>query len=421
MPGARRKIKLGMAGAALALCVLVVPRQLCGQSADRMFDGELAAQQAAARAAVRAMAPNRAGRPMAARPPSPARSEGQAAVALYQMTILGLGQMVREHPEVRDAYLPAMRAAAARLADPRTLGYAARRWGKNGIEQMRPGDGHAYLGYINLGLGMLRAVDPETPYAALHDRLTAALAERIARSPTGLIETYPGETWPPDVAAVAGSIGLHAAVTGTDRRELLTSWAARFGHCAVDASGYLVQRVRSGTCTPVDAPRGSGTALASYFISFADAALSQRLYDAVRTKGRIDVLGFSGVREYVDGRRGAGDGNSGPILFGASVGATGWALGAARANGDREFFRELYRSATAGRAMLGSRRIAKIARSSELADAMLLAMLTANRIGHDDAVARTAATGHSGVARQRRSPPVRVGPVPHRSAEDFVL
>jgi hypothetical protein len=376
MPGARRTIQLGLAGATLALVVLALPRQICGQSADRLFDGELAAQQAAARAVAQAVEP----RSPALRARSSARSDGQAAVALYQMTILGLGQIVREHPEVRDAYLPAMRAAAARLVDPRTLGYAARVWGTNGIDEMRPGDGHAYLGYVNLALGMLRAVDPETPYAALHDRLTAALAERLARSPTGLIETYPRETWPPDVAAVAGSIGLHAAVTGTDRRALLASWAARFSECAVSASGYLVQRMRSRTCTPVDAPRGSGTALAAYFVSFADAALSRRLYEALRTRGRIDALGFSGVREYLCAAGGEGDTNSGPILFGASVGATGWALGAARANGDRDFFRELHRSATVGRAMLGHRRLAKITRLPELADAMLLAMTTANRI-----------------------------------------
>jgi hypothetical protein len=378
----RRTIQLGIAGGALALCVLLLPRQLCGQGADRLFAGELAAQQAAASAVARAMTPNRSGQPPAARAAGASRSDGQAAIALYQMTILGLGQIIREHPEARDAYLPAMRAAAARMVDPRTLGYAARRWGRHGIEQMRPGEGHAYLGYINLALGMLRAIDPGTPYAPLHDRLTAALAERLAHSPTGLIETYPGETWPPDVAAVAGSIGLHAAVTGIDRRELLATWAARFSRCAVSASGYLVQRMRSGTCTPVDAPRGSGTALASYFISFADRPLSRRLYDALRTQGRINVLGFSGVREYLDAKRGAGDSdtNSGPIILGASVGATGWALGAARANGDREFFRELHRSATAGRAMLGERRLARITRFPELADAMLLAMVTANRL-----------------------------------------
>ena len=33
------------------------------------------------------------------------------------------------------------------------------------------------------------------------------------------------------------------------------------------------------------------------------------------------------------------------MLMGVSVGATGFALGAARAHGDRELYRELYRSA----------------------------------------------------------------------------
>src|SRR5512142_2117086 len=103
------------------------------------------------------------------------------------MAILGLGQIMRAHPERRDAYLPAMRAAAARLTDPRTLPTAARAWGHNGLTAMAPDEGHAYLGYVNLALGMLRAVDPSTPTAALNDRLTTALAERLDRSPTGLI------------------------------------------------------------------------------------------------------------------------------------------------------------------------------------------------------------------------------------------
>ena len=41
------------------------------------------------------------------------------------------------------------------------------------------GRGHAYLGYVNLALGMMRLVDPETPHARLHDRLTEALARRL--------------------------------------------------------------------------------------------------------------------------------------------------------------------------------------------------------------------------------------------------
>jgi hypothetical protein len=368
------KRKLAATFALLAVALVVAPRRLCGQDADPMFVGDLRAQEPLAREVERASLAS--GGLITLK----GRSQGQAAVARDMMTILGLGQIVREHPEERSAYLPAMRAAAARLADPRAFSYPARVWGTNGIVSMRPGDGHAYLGYINLAFGMLRAVDPEMPERALHDRLTAALAERLARAPSGLIETYPGETWPPDVAAVAASIGLHAAVTGTDRRALLAGWAERFSRCAVSSSGYLVQRVQSGTCRPVDAPRGSGTAIASYLLGFADAPLSQRLYDALRTQGRISWLGFGGVREYPAGFAGKGDGDSGPIILGASVGATGYAIGAARAHGDRDFFRELYRSASAGRTGMVPGKRVRIPGGPELANALLLAMLTANRL-----------------------------------------
>jgi hypothetical protein len=357
--------------------IAILPRQLCGRPAQPLFDGELAAQDALARemakeiTAVPGRQFHRSGS---------TRFDGQSAIAIYQMAMLGMGQIIREHPERRDEYLPAMRAAAARITDPRTLPTATRAWRHNGLVTMAAGEGHAYLGYINLALGMLRAVDPATPHAALHDRLTAALADRLDRSPTGLIETYPGETWPPDVAAVAGSIGLHATVTGVDRRALLERWSKRFEACALHRSGYLVQHVRSGGCKPVDAPRGSGTAIASYFLSFADTRLSRRLLDGLRSGGRVCALGFCGIREYVPGFHGKGDVDAGPMLMGMSVGASGFALGAARAHGDGDLYRELYRSAHLAGVPVGVGGNTKFAAGGTLGNALLLAMLTANRV-----------------------------------------
>jgi hypothetical protein len=373
-----RAVRVLSAAACFAAAIAILPRQLCGRPAQPLFDGELAAQEALAREVARDIAANR-GRHFYRT--GVASFDGQSAIAIYQMAILGMGQIIREHPERRDEYLPAMRAAAARLVDPRTLPIATRAWGHNGLSAMKPGEGHAYLGYINLALGMLRAVDPTTPHAPLHDRLTAALADRLDRAPTGLIETYPGGTWPPDVAAVAGSIGLHAAVTGVDRRALLARWAARFAACAVHPTGYLVQRVKSGTCKPVDAPRGSGTAVASYFIGFADPALSRRLYDGIRGHGRVCAVGFCGIREYAAGFGGKGDVNAGPMLMGVSVGATGFSLGAARTHGDGELFVELYRSASlAGVPVASTGGTRRFATGGALGNALMLAMLTANRV-----------------------------------------
>jgi hypothetical protein len=191
-----------------------------------------------------------------------------------------------------------------------------------------------------------------------------------------MIETYPGESWPPDVAAVAGSVGLHAAVTGGDRHAL-DAWAERFARCAIHDSGYLVQRVKTGSCEPLDAPRGSGTAVASYFLSFSHPELARRLHAALVLEGRRSLLGFGGIREYARGHVGSGDVNAGPILLGVSVGASGFALGAARANGDRELYRELYRSAHLFGLPADSAGARRFALGGALGDALLLAMLTA--------------------------------------------
>lgn len=361
----------------LLLTVAVVPRLVCGRHAALYFERDLATQDALARSVAASV---RAQRGRQFYHTGTARFDGQSAIATYQMTILGLGQVILAHPEKRDDYLPAIRTAADRLVDPATLDYAADVYGTHGVVQMAPGAGHAYLGYINLALGMLRQIDPDTRHAALHDRLTDELARRLFNSPTGMIETYPGETWPPDVAAVAGSIGLHARATGTDRQAELDRWAERFASCALDATGYLIQRIRSGTCEPLDAPRGSGTAVASYFLGFAHPALSRRLYEGLVAQGERSLLGFGAVREYASGHQGAGDVNAGFVVFGVSVGATGFALGAAMTHGDRAFFTELFRTAHLFGVPSQAGETRTYAAGGALGNALLLAMLTARTL-----------------------------------------
>ena len=128
---------------------------------------------------------------------------------------------------------------------------------------------------------------------------------------------------------------------------------------------------------PVDAPRGSGTALAAYAIGFAHPELSRRLYAALAEHGRITLLGLGGLREYPEGFAGQGDTNAGPVILGASVGATGFGLGAARMNGDRELYRQLYRSAYLFGVPVDTRAGARFGLGGVLGNALLLAMLTA--------------------------------------------
>jgi hypothetical protein len=89
--------------------------------------------------------------------------------------------------------------------------------------------------------------------------------------------------------------------------------------------------------------------------------------------------GFGGFREYAPGFDGKGDGNTGPIILGASVGASGFGLGAARMHGDRDGFTALYRSTHLAGLPVAFGDEARYGAAGVLGDALLFAMLTAGR------------------------------------------
>lgn len=93
---------------------------------------------------------------------------------------------------------------------------------------------------------------------------------RLAALAAGLIETYPGEAYPTDTAAVAAAIAVHGRATGVDHARVLARWEALVEARQIDhASGLVFQRMGALDGRPHDAPRGSGTALAAYFAGFA--------------------------------------------------------------------------------------------------------------------------------------------------------
>jgi hypothetical protein len=289
-----------------------------------------------------------------------ARFDGEWAFGTFLMATLGLGQVVLDHPGERARLLPAMRQSAARLTQSQTNAFGTEAWGNVGLDTLADGHGHGYLGYANLALSMLRLIEPNTPQAPLNDELTEALAKRLAQAPHALFETYPGEAYPPDMSMVAGSI----------------AWRRAFSRYVDPHSGLLYQAANAATGAPLGPPRGSGTALAAYSLAFADRALSQRLYAGLRRQA-VSVLGFGMMREYAAARIGSGDIDSGPVLLGVGVSATGFALAAARLHGDDALFTRLYRTAELFGVPLEDAHGRHFMSGGPLGNAILLAMTTA--------------------------------------------
>jgi len=363
---------------AAALAVLrALPSWWCGRDADAWLRGEPDLQQRLAEELVAFEASDDAAR--GAHPAAQDRFAGEWALVTHQMSALGLAQLCLAHPAWRERYVPVITRAATKSFLPEMRDFGTRAWrGEDALASLAGSHGHAYLAYSALAIGMARLLDPAFPpaIAAEHDALIAAYERRLLASPTGLIETYPGEAYPTDVAAVAAAIAVHGRVTGADHRRVLARWAERVRAVQIDgASGLVVQRMGALDGKPHDAPRGSGTGLAAYFAGFADrptgALLAEGLFRQEST-----LLGFGAIREYAGGHHGRGDIDSGPVLLGVSVSATGFALAPARAYGHAGAFTRIYRTTELFGLRVDGGGRTRFATGGPIGNALLLALLT---------------------------------------------
>ncbi|MFE3258083.1 hypothetical protein ACFXPS_40515 [Nocardia sp. NPDC059091] len=352
----------------------LVPGWWCGRDADAWFDGDsgrvrgLAEELVAFEHADDHLREGGAGEEIT----------GMWGLLAHQMTALGLAQVCLTHPEWRERFAPIATRAAAKSLRPEMRDVFTAAWnGEDGLAVPDSPHGHAYLSYPALALGMARLVDPAFPpnLAAQDDALVASYERRLLASPTALLETFPGEAYPTDVAAVAAAIAVHGRATGVDHTAVLAHWAQQVRAVQIDrGTGLLVQRMGVDAHAH-DAPRASGTGLGAYFAGFANRALAEELATGLFHQER-NILGFSAIHEYGQASDGIGDIDSGPVILGISVSATGFALAPARAFGHRGIFTRLFRTTDLAGLPLRSGNRLRFANGGVIGSALLLAFLT---------------------------------------------
>ena len=308
--------------------------------------------------------------------------DGEWLFGSYLMAGIGFGQLALLHPDQTPTAIAVMEKCATRILDDDVRAFDSASWKNDPIETLGSLDDHhaAYLGYFNVLLGLLRLHAPENQYAELHDKITASLIRRIQQSESMLLQTYPAEVYPVDNCAVVGSIGLHARSTGANHGALLSRWVSNCRKRYLDdETGLLYQAVSHPSGTPVDFPRGSGTALGSFFINYADTKLSADLAQAMHENLFGAVIGFGGMREYMpDAAFPRVDIDSGPILFEYGLSATGFALSGATTHRDYRTFRRLFATAWGAGAPKQKGDRLNFVTGASLGDAILFAMLTSH-------------------------------------------
>ena len=299
----------------------------------------------------------------------------------YQMAALGLLQICLDHPDRRAEFLPAAERAIDELLSERIRKFNTNIWGEDALATLATSDkGHAaYLGYLNLVLGLHRRIVPESRYTEQNDAISAALVRRLTNSRHGILETYPGEAYPVDNAAVLGSLLLHARVAGVSHTSATAPLLARFRLAWRDPrSGLLHQSINPLDGRPIDSARASGTLLAAVLLSYGERDLAREFYETTRDRCADSLLGFGYINEYHIGSLVVpGDIESSKLIFGISPSATGFTLAAARMFGERRQFVSLYRTAHLMGAPTTRGDTRFFVTGGPLGNAILLAMLTA--------------------------------------------
>ena len=194
--------------------------------------------------------------------------------------------------------------------------------------------GVIWFGGQNLLRGRLAALTPATEDEAQRfHRDSATLAAAFEASKSGVLEAHPGLTWPVDSLFALESLKLHDDLYGTSYFPRAWAKHARTLDATASKGGLPASFVHlDGRAR--DVPRGCALSWTLFVLPRLDPARAKKLWAAYRATyfscGAVPCL----VREFPPGVERKGDIDSGPIIGGYGMAATGFALGAARANGD---------------------------------------------------------------------------------------
>ena len=154
-----------------------------------------------------------------------------------------------------------------------------------------------------------------------------AILAAVDASPTGWVDSYPGQAWPCDQV-----VALAAATTADPQAAapVVARWLARTGDALDPATGLLAHRVDRAGRADGGARGTSQSLVVTFWPQLSDDPAPWASYTDTFVVSR---LGAVGALEYPHGR-GDSDVDSGPLVLGLSASASAVTQAAARANGD---------------------------------------------------------------------------------------
>jgi hypothetical protein len=179
----------------------------------------------------------------------------------------------------------------------------------------------------------------------LHERVVGHLRGRTMQTGVFAAPSYPGSPmWPADQTVTLLALRLYDVTHGTSlASEPLSGFLATLRPLRDRQTGLFPSSL-SPQVRRYRVPRGCATSWSVSYLAQLDVPAAREQYDAARAAFGKSILGVGGFREWPSGREGPSDLDSGPVVFGVGIAATGLGLGAARLFGDESIYATIRRS-----------------------------------------------------------------------------
>lgn len=262
----------------------------------------------------------------------------------------GLMNVYVAEPARREEVLPLLDEVVRRAKSPAVA--------PTDLAAARLDDHNLYFSHLAVILGIRRLVagdaHPDAGNDALQLRLVEHLRARSLASPLHHAPSYPeSDMWPADQSVTLLALRLYDEAAATHLLdEPLAGWlatmAARsdpethlFHSAVIDPTSPIVSVAADYATTP----RGCAASWTQLYLAQVDPAVALAQYTHYRDSMSADVLGYGGFREWPRGHAGGADLDSGPVVFGVGMAATGLGLGPARLFGDADRYATIRRTA----------------------------------------------------------------------------
>ena len=217
----------------------------------------------------------------------------------------------------------------------------------------QPGRSLFVDGEIALMLAARRLVAEKPEYRPRLSERVELIVGRMRRGPVRCAESYPDECWLFCNTVALAAVRTADALDGTDHAAFLSEWVATAKSRLIDPTTGLLISAFGVDGTPAASaagPEGSSIWMACHMLQIVDPEFARDQYARARAALGRTALGFGYSREWPAAAGASVDIDSGPVIpvLGASPSASGLALIAATAFGDRPYAEALLTSLAFG-------------------------------------------------------------------------